>query len=211
MKRFLSLLLAGTLAALCAGCSQPDSLTLDLSQGYGKHTKLIHLNASTAEKEQRLQGFYQVLEEADPLEKDFSLFAYYPDYLFPNLCCGLPQAGASKLNTQKLPNGFSAGELFYLHTVLFVHDQFQLPPTGTPIPLGVVHRFGAALAGDHSSAALALEQIFNLLLPQGVLGTFHGSGASNLHPQCFPHLLGVGLPPLAVIETAVTGVKQLVK
>lgn len=81
MKRFLSLLLAGTLAALCAGCSQPDSLTLDLSQGYGKHTKLIHLNASTAEKDQRLQGFYQVLEEADPLEKDFSLFAYYPDYL----------------------------------------------------------------------------------------------------------------------------------
>lgn len=81
MKRFLSLLLAGTLAALCTGCSQPDSLTLDLSQGYGKHTKLIHLNASTAEKDQRLQGFYLVLEEADPLEKDFSLFAYYPDYL----------------------------------------------------------------------------------------------------------------------------------
>lgn len=81
MKRFLSLLLAGTLAALCAGCSQPDSLTLDLSQGYGKHTKLIHLNASTAEKEQRLRGFYQVLEDSEPLEKDFSLFAYYPDYL----------------------------------------------------------------------------------------------------------------------------------
>ena len=86
MKRFLSLLLAGTLAALCTGCSQPDSLTLDLSQGYGKHTKLIHLNASTAEKDQRLQGFYLVLEEADPLEKDFSLFAYYPDYLQVNYC-----------------------------------------------------------------------------------------------------------------------------
>ena len=81
MKRLFSLLLAGVLLAFCAGCSQPDSLTLDLSQGYGKHTKLIHLNASTAEKEQRLQDFYQVLEESDPLEKDFSLFAYYPDYL----------------------------------------------------------------------------------------------------------------------------------
>ncbi|MGI6256141.1 MAG: hypothetical protein ACOYJZ_11035 [Acutalibacter sp.] len=81
MKRLLSLLLAAMLLALCAGCSQPDSLTLDLSQGYGKHTKLIHLNASTSEKEQRLRDFYQVLEESDPLDKDFSLFAYYPDYL----------------------------------------------------------------------------------------------------------------------------------
>ena len=81
MKRVCSLLLACVLCAFCAGCSQPDALTLDLSQGYGRHTKLIHLNASSAEKEARLQAFYQVLEEADPLEKDPSLFAYYPDYL----------------------------------------------------------------------------------------------------------------------------------
>ena len=81
MKRICSLLLACVLCAFCAGCSQPDALTLDLSQGYGRHTKLIHLNASSAEKEARLQAFYQVLEEAAPLEKDPSLFAYYPDYL----------------------------------------------------------------------------------------------------------------------------------
>lgn len=69
MKRVCSLLLACALCAFCAGCSQPDALTLDLSQGYGRHTKLIHLNASSAEKEARLQAFYQVLEEANPLEK----------------------------------------------------------------------------------------------------------------------------------------------
>ena len=81
MKKVIALLLAAALCALCAGCTQPDSLTLDLSQGYGLHTKLIHLNASTAEKKERMEAFAQVLEESDPLDKDFSLFAYYPDYL----------------------------------------------------------------------------------------------------------------------------------
>ncbi len=80
MKKAISLLLATALCAFCTGCSQPDSLTLDLSQGYGEHVKLLHVNASTAEKEERLAAFAQVLEEADPLDKDFSLFAYYPDY-----------------------------------------------------------------------------------------------------------------------------------
>lgn len=81
MKKVFSLLLAICLLALCAGCTQPDSLTLDLSQGYGTHTKFLHLNASSSKKEARLESFFQVLENADPLEKDFSLFAYYPDYL----------------------------------------------------------------------------------------------------------------------------------
>ena len=56
-------------------------MTLDLSHGYGQHTKLIHLNASSSQKAQRLEGFYQVLEDAEPLDKEFSLFTYYPDYL----------------------------------------------------------------------------------------------------------------------------------
>ena len=80
-KKALSLLLALGLCALCAGCTQPDALTLDLSHGYGQHTKLIHLNASSSQKAQRLEGFYQVLEDAEPLDKEFSLFTYYPDYL----------------------------------------------------------------------------------------------------------------------------------
>ena len=80
-KKALSLLLALGLCALCAGCTQPDALTLDLSHGYGQHTKLIHLNASSSQKAQRLEGFYQVLADAEPLDKEFSLFTYYPDYL----------------------------------------------------------------------------------------------------------------------------------
>ena len=81
MKKTAALLLAAVLFLLCAGCSQPDALTLDLFQGYGQHLKLIHLNASSGEKEERMEAFSQVLENAEPLDKSFSLFAYYPDYL----------------------------------------------------------------------------------------------------------------------------------
>lgn len=81
MKKAFCLLLAAVLCALCAGCTQPDSQTLDLCQGYGQYLKLIHLNASSAEKQQRMDAFAQVLENSDPLDKEFSLFAYYPDYL----------------------------------------------------------------------------------------------------------------------------------
>lgn len=81
MKKNAALLLAAVLFLLCAGCSQPDALTLDLFQGYGQHLKLIHLNASSGEKEERMEAFSQVLENAEPLDKSFSLFAYYPDYL----------------------------------------------------------------------------------------------------------------------------------
>lgn len=81
MKKTAALLFAAVLFLLCAGCSQPDALTLDLFQGYGQHLKLIHLNASSGEKEERMEAFSQVLENAEPLDKSFSLFAYYPDYL----------------------------------------------------------------------------------------------------------------------------------
>lgn len=80
MKKAFSLLLAAVLCVLCAGCTQPDSQTLDLYQGYGNNLKLIHLNASSAEKQERMDAFAQVLEDSQPLDKDFSLFAYYPDY-----------------------------------------------------------------------------------------------------------------------------------
>ena len=80
MKKVLCALLAAASLALCAGCSRPDAQTLDLLQGYGNQTKLLHLNASSSQKAQRIEGFCQVLEDAEPLDKDFSLFAYYPDY-----------------------------------------------------------------------------------------------------------------------------------
>ena len=88
MKKAISLALAALLCALCAGCTQPDSQTLDLYQGYGNFLKLIHLNASSAEKQERMDAFAQVLEDSQPLDKEFSLFAYYPDY-----CLELKKAG----------------------------------------------------------------------------------------------------------------------
>lgn len=81
MKKLLCLILAAAMACLLSGCRNPDSQQLDLYQGYGDHLKLIHLNASSAEKEERLSAFLRVLETGKPLEKDSSLFAYYPDYL----------------------------------------------------------------------------------------------------------------------------------
>ena len=62
-KKALSLLLALGLCALCAGCTQPDALTLDLSHGYGQHTKLIHLNASSSQKDGQYIDFYYEGEE----------------------------------------------------------------------------------------------------------------------------------------------------
>ena len=53
---------------------------MDLSRGYGEHLKLIHLNASTSEKRERMEAFGNAIRNAEPLEKDFSMFAYYPDY-----------------------------------------------------------------------------------------------------------------------------------
>ena len=80
MRRIIAVLLAAGLLCFLAGCDNPDSLQLDLSRGYGEHLKLIHLNSNTEEKRERIETFAQVLTDAQPLDKDFSLFAYYPDY-----------------------------------------------------------------------------------------------------------------------------------
>ena len=70
MKKRMLLLLVTACAVLLAGCSSPNSLQIDLFHGYGEQLKLLH----------RIRSFAQVLEESEPLEKDISLFAYYPDY-----------------------------------------------------------------------------------------------------------------------------------
>lgn len=78
MKRILCVL---ALLLLLSGCSVPDSLQLDLTQGYGRQTKLLHLNASTEKNRQRIEAFASLASEAQPLDKDISLFAYYPDLI----------------------------------------------------------------------------------------------------------------------------------
>ena len=72
----------------------------DRLQGYGNQTKLLHLNASSSQKAQRIEGFCQVLEDAEPLDKDFSLFAYYPDYFLQ-----IHQAGSGTVGAVVAVNG----------------------------------------------------------------------------------------------------------
>lgn len=82
MKKLICAVLAACLSVcLLGGCTAPDSLQLNLYQGYGRQLKLIHLNASSNEKRERMNSFAAVLCEASPLEKDISMFAYYPDYI----------------------------------------------------------------------------------------------------------------------------------
>lgn len=80
MKRLVCTLLACGLLCLCGGCSSPNDVQLNLYQGFGREMKLLHLNASSHAKEERMEAFHQVLLNAEPLEKEYSMFAYYPDY-----------------------------------------------------------------------------------------------------------------------------------
>ncbi len=80
MKKLFCIAAAAFSLCLLTGCSNPNSIQMDLYQGYGENLKLIHLNASSGEKRERMEAFLQVIENAEPLEKDLSLFAYYPDY-----------------------------------------------------------------------------------------------------------------------------------
>lgn len=80
MKKFFPLLLALALCLL-AGCQNPNALQMDLSRGYGDQLKLIHLNANTGENRQLMEDFGDAIRGAQALDKDFRLFAYYPDYL----------------------------------------------------------------------------------------------------------------------------------
>ena len=58
MKKSLCVLLFCIMVLQLSGCSStPNSLQMDLSRGYGEHLKLLHLNASTSEKRERIQAF----------------------------------------------------------------------------------------------------------------------------------------------------------
>lgn len=81
MKKLLCAVLAACMiTCLFSGCDTPNSLQMDLFQGYGRELNLIHLNASSGEKRERMEAFVQALADSQPVEKDISTFAYYPDY-----------------------------------------------------------------------------------------------------------------------------------
>lgn len=80
MKRLFSCLLCAVLLSVLSGCTAPDSLKLDLYQGYHRGLHLLHWNASSAEQTEKIEFLAQSFEDAVALEKDFSQFAYYPDY-----------------------------------------------------------------------------------------------------------------------------------
>lgn len=80
MKKALFALYTAALLLLLSGCSSPDALQLDLFEGYGLQTKLLHLNAGNEKDRQRIEAFAAVFEDPQPLAKDISLFAYYPDF-----------------------------------------------------------------------------------------------------------------------------------
>jgi len=67
------------LVSLLAGCETASQL--DLAQGYGDNVKLIHLSAGSGEDYQRIADFQAALRDSEPLDKDPSLFSYYPDYI----------------------------------------------------------------------------------------------------------------------------------
>lgn len=61
------------------GCETASQL--DIAQGYGAGLKLVHLSAGSGDGLERIGEFREVLREAEPLDKDPALFAYYPDFL----------------------------------------------------------------------------------------------------------------------------------
>lgn len=78
MKKLLCGVCLFLLAALLSGCETAS--LLDLSQGYGEGLKLVHLSAGAGDDLQRILDFQSALADPEPLDRDPSLFAYYPDY-----------------------------------------------------------------------------------------------------------------------------------
>lgn len=79
MRKFFCGVCLWLLACMLTGCETASQL--DITQGYGVGLKLIHLSAGSGEGLERIGEFREVLREAEPLDKDPALFAYYPDFL----------------------------------------------------------------------------------------------------------------------------------
>lgn len=98
MKKLICALLALCLTIQLSACAAPNSLQMTLSQGCGVELKLLHLNASSRERRERIEEFAAALEGAQALEKDISLFAYYPDYRLEIVRDGAVTAALVDLN-----------------------------------------------------------------------------------------------------------------
>ena len=107
-------------------------------------------------------------------------------------------------------SGFSIRWMSLLGKGVYVYPP-QFPPAGAAVAAGVFHGLGQAPPGDEPAAALALEQVLDRLLTQGLGRALQGDGAGDFHPQGLPHPLGIGLPALAVVLATIAGVEQLVK
>lgn len=113
MKKLLCAVLAACMiTCLFSGCNTPNSLQMDLFQGYGRELKLIHLNASSGEKRERMEAFAQALADSEPVEKDISMFAYYPDYRLEisgkALASGEGGAGFTVVDTERTDGSITA-------------------------------------------------------------------------------------------------------
>lgn len=81
MKKAFYIFLSALLLILCSSCSNvPDNMQADIYLGTTKDLKLLHLNASTAKKEEQIQKMYEAVTDASPIDKPIELFAFYPDY-----------------------------------------------------------------------------------------------------------------------------------
>lgn len=80
MKRLLPLITAAIMAVSFTACDIPDDFQMDIYKGVQAELKILHLNASNSQKKWQIEGIAGALRDAEAIEKNISLFAYYPDF-----------------------------------------------------------------------------------------------------------------------------------
>lgn len=80
MKKLLTLMTAAIMAISFTACDTPNEYQMDIYKGVQAELKLLHLNASNSQKKWQIEGIAQALRDAEAIEKDVSLFGYYPDF-----------------------------------------------------------------------------------------------------------------------------------
>lgn len=80
MKRILSILLIFVSLSAASGCSVPDDMQLDVYLGTTEDLKLLHVNASTQEKQLQIEKIHEAVTDIEAIDKPLDLFAFYPDY-----------------------------------------------------------------------------------------------------------------------------------
>gem|GEM_PF-1383343 len=80
MKKLLPLITAAIMVISFTACETPDDFQLDIYKGAQAELKLLHLNANGSQKKWQIEGIAGALRDAEAIEKDISLFGYYPDF-----------------------------------------------------------------------------------------------------------------------------------